>query len=126
MDKINNQPELLANSDAPWQDQVVDYPDVAAYLDKYPVVPGHMLFVPKDNSMSSLTIAFENAVRYGKARVNSNQWDGFNVGFNYGQAAGQTVEWAHIHLIPRHVGDVEDPVGGVRNTIPGKGNYKKW
>jgi len=35
------------------------------------------------------------------------------------------VMYPHIHLIPRRSGDVEDPVGGVRNTIPGKGNYKK-
>jgi diadenosine tetraphosphate (Ap4A) HIT family hydrolase len=35
------------------------------------------------------------------------------------------VGWPHIHLIPRRKGDVEDPVGGVRNTIPGKGNYHK-
>jgi diadenosine tetraphosphate (Ap4A) HIT family hydrolase len=44
---------------------------------------------------------------------------------NWGEAAGQTVAYPHVHLIPRRKGDVEDPVGGVRNTIPGKGNYKK-
>jgi diadenosine tetraphosphate (Ap4A) HIT family hydrolase len=44
---------------------------------------------------------------------------------NWGEAAGQTVPYPHIHLIPRRKGDVEDPVGGVRNTIPGKGNYRK-
>ena len=55
----------------------------------------------------------------------SGEWDGFNIGMNYGSAAGQTVEWPHVHLIPRHVGDVKDPTGGVRNTIPGKGNYHK-
>jgi len=43
---------------------------------------------------------------------------------NYGTAAGQTVDWPHIHLIPRQVNDVADPVGGVRNTIPGQGNYR--
>lgn len=44
---------------------------------------------------------------------------------NYGKTAGQTVDWPHIHLIPRQTGDVADPTGGVRNIIPGKGNYKK-
>jgi len=43
----------------------------------------------------------------------------------YPCAAGQTVMYPHVHLIPRHKGDVADPVGGVRNTIPGKGNYRK-
>jgi diadenosine tetraphosphate (Ap4A) HIT family hydrolase len=45
---------------------------------------------------------------------------GFNVGFNYGEASGQTVKHCHLHLIPRRVGDVDNPAGGVRNVIPGK------
>ena len=49
---------------------------------------------------------------------------GFNVGVNVGESAGQTIFHCHIHLIPRRLGDVSDPVGGVRNVIPGKGNYK--
>lgn len=49
--------------------------------------------------------------------------DGFNIGFNSGTAAGQTVFHVHIHIIPRFTGDVEDPTGGVRNVIPGKGKY---
>jgi len=48
---------------------------------------------------------------------------GFNIGVNCGEAAGQTVSHAHIHLIPRYTGDVESPRGGIRNIIPGKGNY---
>jgi diadenosine tetraphosphate (Ap4A) HIT family hydrolase len=74
--------------------------------------------------MSILTNAFEDAVQYGKRKVEEGEWDGFNVGLNYGESAGQTVNWPHIHLIPRKRGDVEDPIGGVRNTIPGKGNYR--
>lgn len=49
--------------------------------------------------------------------------DGFNVGFNEGAAGGQTVPHFHVHVIPRRLGDVEDPRGGVRHVIPGKGNY---
>ena len=48
---------------------------------------------------------------------------GFNVGVNIGAAAGQTVDHAHVHLIPRYKGDVPDPEEGVRNVIPGKGRY---
>ena len=51
------------------------------------------------------------------------QPDGYNVGFNAGAAAGQTVGHLHIHVIPRYHGDVPDPRGGVRHVIPGKGNY---
>jgi diadenosine tetraphosphate (Ap4A) HIT family hydrolase len=47
----------------------------------------------------------------------------FNVGMNAGEAAGQTVFHAHIHLIPRRTGDVAEPRGGIRHVIPGKGSY---
>jgi diadenosine tetraphosphate (Ap4A) HIT family hydrolase len=49
--------------------------------------------------------------------------DGYNVGINVGEAAGQTVMHLHVHVIPRYRGDVADPRGGVRHVIPGKGNY---
>ena len=49
--------------------------------------------------------------------------DGFNIGVNTNEAAGQTVDHAHIHLIPRYQGDVEDPRGGIRWVIPGKAPY---
>jgi diadenosine tetraphosphate (Ap4A) HIT family hydrolase len=49
--------------------------------------------------------------------------DGFNIGFNDGVAAGQTVDQLHLHVIPRYVGDVDDPRGGVRHVIPSRGNY---
>ncbi len=51
--------------------------------------------------------------------------DGYNVGFNAGQAAGQTVMHLHVHVIPRYAGDMQDPRGGVRHVIPDKGNYLK-
>jgi hypothetical protein len=49
--------------------------------------------------------------------------DGFNVGFNAGTAAGQTVQHLHVHVIPRFHGDMDDPRGGVRHVIPSRGNY---
>ena len=49
--------------------------------------------------------------------------DGFNIGLNDGEAAGQTILHAHIHIIPRYSGDVADPRGGVRWIIPEKARY---
>ena len=49
--------------------------------------------------------------------------DGYNVGFNAGAAAGQTVEHLHIHVIPRYEGDVPDPRGGIRWVVPELANY---
>jgi diadenosine tetraphosphate (Ap4A) HIT family hydrolase len=56
-------------------------------------------------------------------QVSDQTIDGFNIGMNCGESAGQSVFHCHIHLIPRRAGDVEQPRGGVRHLIPGKGGY---
>jgi diadenosine tetraphosphate (Ap4A) HIT family hydrolase len=117
-------PETIEESEAPWNDSVRQDFHVAVFRDRYPVTDGHLLFVPKYNAVGVLKDAFEDAFNHGKEQVDNGTWDGFNIGLNYGKAAGQTVSWPHIHLIPRKEGDVEDPVGGVRHTIPGRGNYR--
>ena len=124
MKAFEDLPEDKDESSAPWTDILQEDFHVVVYRDKYPVTEGHLLFVPKYNTTHILSEAFNDAFRYGRARVNQGEWDGFNIGLNYGEAAGQTVPWPHVHLIPRRNGDVDDPIGGVRNTIPGKGNYR--
>jgi diadenosine tetraphosphate (Ap4A) HIT family hydrolase len=52
-----------------------------------------------------------------------HQPNGYNIGINVGSAAGQTVFHLHVHVIPRYDGDMDDPRGGVRHVIPGRGNY---
>jgi ATP adenylyltransferase len=103
---------------------------VYAMLDQYPVSPGHALIIPK-NHMSSyfdLPDRVRTACWLMVARVQtilSQRFrpEGFNIGINVGVAAGQTVPHVHIHLIPRYPGDAPNPVGGVRNVIPGQGDY---
>ena len=51
--------------------------------------------------------------------------EGFNIGMNSGEVAGQSIFHCHIHLIPRRKGDVENPQGGVRHVLPGKGFYTR-
>ena len=48
---------------------------------------------------------------------------GYNIGFNCGEDAGQSVMHVHLHLIPRYYGDVENPRGGIRGVIPTKKDY---
>ena len=123
---FDTEPFLIEDSNAPWTNLIKETYNANVYQDAYPVTEGHLLFVPKNNSPLTLVECFEDAVMEGILRVKEGEWDGFNVGMNYGPAAGQTVPWPHIHLIPRRHGDMEDPTGGVRHVIPERGNYRKW
>jgi diadenosine tetraphosphate (Ap4A) HIT family hydrolase len=50
---------------------------------------------------------------------------GFNIGMNSGETAEQTFHHAHVHLIPRRQGDVQEPRGGVSGVIPVKAAYRR-
>ena len=101
-----------------------------AFFDGFPVSKGHALVVPRRHVVSIWEMTAEeytdafNLVRQVKVLLEEKyEPQGFNVGVNSGDVAGQSVWHAHIHVIPRYVGDVANPRGGVRNIIPGKGNY---
>ena len=110
---------------APWEDLERDLGNVKVYRDKYPVAPGHLLFVPAQNTTAHIMDCFRWAYLIGREMMEKGGYHAFNIGMNIGEDAGQTVMYPHIHMIPRRKGDCEDPTGGVRNVIPGKGNYKK-
>jgi diadenosine tetraphosphate (Ap4A) HIT family hydrolase len=115
--------EALFAKIAPWTDVIVDLDDVVVFKDKYPVTEGHWLFVPKEDTRLLQTQALIMAHDYGTKMVQSGDCDAFNVGMNCGIAAGQTVMYPHVHLIPRRRGDMNDPAGGVRHVIPEKAKY---
>lgn len=103
-----------------------------AFLDGFPVNPGHALVIPRRHVGSwfdatpaerDAIFALVDAVRVElDARFHPA---GYNLGVNVGAAAGQTVPHLHVHVIPRHDGDVDDPTGGVRFVIPERGNYRR-
>ena len=111
---------------APWTNTVPEMSNthIAVFRDAYPVANGHLLFVPRANTDESIVVAMGMALLTGRQMVLNNQCDAFNIGLNAGVAAGQTVMYPHVHLIPRMHGDTADPVGGVRGVIPGQANYK--
>jgi superfamily II DNA or RNA helicase/diadenosine tetraphosphate (Ap4A) HIT family hydrolase/HKD family nuclease len=103
-----------------------------AVFDGFPVSPGHVLVITRRvvPSFFECTAAEQAALMELVAEVKpllDKQFDpkpdGYNVGFNAGAAAGQTVPHVHVHVIPRYAGDIPDPRGGVRHVIPEKGNY---
>lgn len=104
---------------------------VYAIRDGFPVTPLHTLVIPKRHvgdyfglTREELQASHELLLQLRAAIfTEDSEVDGFNVGINSGHVAGQTVFHCHIHLIPRRKGDVENPRGGVRHLIPGKGFY---
>lgn len=110
---------------APWDDWVREGMTYIVFRDLYPVTKGHLLFIPKSTDPVSMSTTLYEAWSSGQQMVSLRECDAFNIGMNMGEAAGQTVMYPHIHLIPRREGDVEDPVGGVRGVIPGQANYRK-
>lgn len=103
-----------------------------AIYDKYPVSPGHLLVIPKrhvetlfDLSDQERNVLF-SFIEECKMKIDAElQPDAFNFGINQGEAAGQTVPHLHLHIIPRYLGDMEEPEGGVRGVIPEKQKYSK-
>ncbi len=112
---------------APWTDVQLETREFVVYNDGFPVTPGHALIVPRESNLQNLLRCFNYAMQMGNANVEGegNEITGFNVGINVGSSAGQTVMYPHVHLIFRRDGDTKDPIGGVRNVIPGSGNYDR-
>lgn len=100
--------------------------------DKYPVSPGHTLVIAKrpvarfELLTPDETKRLFHWVDWGLKHLQATiipKPDGFNLGLNDGEAAGQTIPQLHFHIIPRYTGDVPDPRGGVRHVIPTKARY---
>ena len=101
-----------------------------AFEDAFPLNPGHCLVVPRRHEPDFLALAPEEQtavwalVEQVRRHIDAG-WrpDGYTIGVNCSEAAGQTVAHAHLHVIPRHHGDVADPRGGIRWIIPEKARY---
>lgn len=83
-----------------------------AILDIGPAAKGHVLILPKKHSDNLLELDSESAAhileaakKIAKALMDELKCDGINLMQNNGEAAGQTVNHFHIHLIPRYKGD---------------------
>lgn len=117
----------------PDRDRVFLESDLAfALWDGFPVSEGHALVIPRrhvaswfDTTPAEREAIFELVDRVRETILERHAPQGFNVGINVGEAAGQTVFHLHVHVIPRYHGDVADPTGGVRYVIPERANYRK-
>jgi diadenosine tetraphosphate (Ap4A) HIT family hydrolase len=101
-----------------------------ARYDDFPISNGHCEIIPKEHIVSffDLTsdqmLALYNLIKEIKLKLDIKfKPDAYNIGINDGLAAGRTQHHLHVHLIPRYIGDVENPRGGIRNIIPQKADY---
>jgi diadenosine tetraphosphate (Ap4A) HIT family hydrolase len=101
--------------------------------DGFPVSPGHLLVI-SNNIKKDYFELNDDEKKFLFHAINEAKYiieldykpDGYNIGMNCGAAAGQTVFHFHCHVIPRYNGDMENPKGGVRHCINGKGYYKDF
>lgn len=101
-----------------------------AFYDGFPVSPGHALIIPKRHVASYFDLTSQEREDMTQMMLDVKQKlderfhpDGFNIGINVGEDAGQSIFHCHMHLIPRYKGDVANPKGGVRGVIPSKQKY---
>lgn len=100
--------------------------------DEYPVSKGHVLIIPKRHieSVFKLTVEYFSlfsVIKRAKKIIDETfKPNGYNIGINDGEYAGQTIKHMHIHLIPRYKNDGGLPCG-VRNVFPPSiADYKKY
>lgn len=116
--------------DWPSREILLEDEHAVAFFDAYPVNPGHVLIVPKKHVADYFELETElqqaclKLLNQAKLLIQERyKPDGFNIGINTGAAAGQTIFHVHLHLIPRYLGDMPDPRGGVRGVIPDRRSY---
>jgi len=98
--------------------------------DNYPVSPDHLLIISNKEKTDYFELSeveqkeLTHLICVSKIIIEQKyKPDGYNIGMNCGESAGQTVFHFHCHIIPRYLGDMDNPRGGVRHCVKGKGNY---
>lgn len=125
---------LFCNLQQDDRKRVIAENDLAfAVRDSFAVTQGHTLLIPKRHITDYFGLGPEEVNAINRLMLEQKTLlqkldmtiDGFNIGMNCGESAGQTIFHCHVHLIPRRKGDVENPRGGVRHLIAGKGFYEE-
>ena len=128
---ISNKDQGCLFCDIPSERIILENAFAYAIRDGFPVTALHTLIIPKRHVIDYFGLdadeheAINQLIHQLRDNILRSDKDveGFNIGMNVGAVAGQTIFHAHVHLIPRRIGDVANPRGGVRHIIPDKGHY---
>lgn len=96
-------------------------------LEKSSLSRGHVVVVPRRHVANYFEMTAEEKIEMqslldkAQEKIKADHGpDGYNIGVNIGRAAGQNRMHVHMHLIPRYLGDVADPSGGIRCVLKNK------
>ncbi len=85
---------------------------ILAFLDIFPRVEGHTVVIPKKHGATIFDFGPDelgyvvNGVQKAAEKVQAVLHpDGFTIGLNHGEVAGQAVPHLHFHILPRSEGD---------------------
>jgi len=97
-----------------------------AFLDRFPTARGHTLVVPRQHAPSLLQLdegaagaLFGSVVEVLERLEGALHPAGFNIGWNQGAVAGQTIFHLHVHVMPRFGG------GGAGVQAVGEGSPRE-
>ncbi len=97
---------------------IKDEPQYSVFMDKYPAVEGHRLYIPKTNDAPGMIgLCFQEAYRDGMEMIKEGKIEGFNMGMNINEVAGQSIFWPHVHFLPRHKNDIKGRNAGMRMAV---------
>ena len=108
---------------------IIEKTYVKAFFDKFPVSKGHTIIVPRRHVETVFELKNHEIEEIAELIIEIRTFldelytpEGYNIGTNCGEVAGQTIPHCHINIIPRFKGDVSDTAGGIRGVIPNKKN----
>lgn len=96
-----------------------------AFLDIFPRAPGHTVVIPKKHAVNILELPdgdiaplFLTVKKITGILQSTFSPDGFTLGVNHGEAAGQTVPHLHVHVMPRFKDDKGSNLHSVVSNAP--------
>ncbi len=108
----------------PWE-VFYEGPLVLGLWNAYPVTPGHALLVTRRHVLDWFQATAEEQAELAAAAAvaracieEKHRPDGYNLGLNCGEAAGQTVFHLHMHVLPRYHGARPASGGETDHLIP--------